>query len=390
MWPSHVPHPFSANGRSSPASGYAWLREHDPVRFEPTARLWMISTYADCRTILRDDRFSARLGQAERARDDDLPVSMLTTDGAEHARLRAPGQVLLGPSAARELTQELRKPLDDLLDAAHERIAASAPHPVDLVDAVGRPFSIAVFRVLLGLTETASVRFAELAARASGNLDPLATAATVAQSTVASRELLAMLREHVRDNRISGTDSPVGRLLADTRLDEPETMGVLMLAVIGGFEPLAAFPGNAATTLLSRDLWHTTAHDDEADLVDELLRLDPPIPFTARVCTADVELSGRVVPAGARVLALLGAANRDAAVFSFPDRLDPTRAARGHLALGAGPHFCLGAALVRSAGALVLAGLRERLPDLSPAGSPVWGTSLVPRAVSSLPVARRS
>ncbi len=99
--------------------------------------------------------------------------------------------------------------------------------------------------------------------------------------------------------------------------------------------------------------------------------------------TEEVRLDGGVIPAGARVLALVGAANRDPAVFAEPDELVVSRAPNPHLAFGAGTHLCLGAPLVRQAGALLLGGLLTRYPELRPVGDPpVWAPSMVPRRLT--------
>lgn len=84
------------------------------------------------------------------------------------------------------------------------------------------------------------------------------------------------------------------------------------------------------------------------DFVEEVLRWDSPVQVSGRVAAADdVELQGSHVPDGDQVVVVLGAANRDPAVFRDPDRFDPARERAGHLAFGHGAHFCVGAALAR-------------------------------------------
>ncbi|HEX9033916.1 MAG TPA: cytochrome P450, partial [Streptosporangiaceae bacterium] len=118
--------------------------------------------------------------------------------------------------------------------------------------------------------------------------------------------------------------------------------------------------------------------------VDELMRLATPIPFTARVTSQDTELDGVRLAPGSRVLLLTAAANRDPAVFSEPDGLDPARSPNPHLAFGGGPHLCLGAPLVRTAGGTLLRELAERYPGLRQAGVAQWDQPLVPRRLRGL------
>jgi cytochrome P450 family 142 subfamily A polypeptide 1 len=84
----------------------------------------------------------------------------------------------------------------------------------------------------------------------------------------------------------------------------------------------------------------------------------------ARTATRDVELRGRTIRAGQKVLLLYPSANRDAAQFADPDTFDPTRTPNEHVAFGFGPHFCLGAALARLELRVAFRRLAERLPDL--------------------------
>jgi cytochrome P450 len=114
-------------------------------------------------------------------------------------------------------------------------------------------------------------------------------------------------------------------------------------------------------------------------VVDELMRLATPIPFTARVTTEAAELDGAALPAGSRVLLVLAAANRDPAVFERPGTFDPLRSPNPQLAFGAGPHLCLGAPLVRWAGGALLRELAARFPGLRQLGTAEWDKPLVPR-----------
>ncbi|MEV0307353.1 cytochrome P450 [Nonomuraea fuscirosea] len=381
--PAHLAHPFSPRGRLDPYPAYRWLREHDPVHFDVTSRMWLLTTHADCALALRDPRFSAALGQRERVRDDELPPSMLTTDPPEHQRLRSPGALLMGPAAIRGISGGIAAEIEHVLDAlaGRERIEATAD--------IGEPLATGVLAELFGLPAADRAAFAELSARVSVNLDPLAGPQAAAAGRAAMGELTRFLGDRAdaaaEAVRTAG-GSPFGRLAADERLTRAEMLGIAALTVVGGWKPLAEMVGNALHWLLPRkDAAEQVRESPEAAMsaVDELLRLESPIPFTARVTTEEVRLDGGVIPAGARVLALVGAANRDPAVFAGPDELMVLRSPNPHLAFGAGTHLCLGAPLVRHAGAVLLGGLLSRYPELRPDGDPpVWAPSMVPRRLT--------
>ncbi|MEV4069376.1 cytochrome P450 [Nonomuraea fuscirosea] len=382
--PAHLAHPFSPRGRLDPYPAYRWLREHDPVHFDVTSRMWLLTTHADCALALRDPRFSAALGQRERVRDDELPPSMLTTDPPEHQRLRSPGALLMGPAAIRGIAGGIAAEIEHVLDAlaGRERIEATAD--------IGEPLATGVLAELFGLPAADRAAFAELSARVSVNLDPLAGPQAAAAGRAAMGELTRFLGDRAdaaaEAVRTAAGGSPFGRLAADERLTRAEMLGIAALTVVGGWKPLAEMVGNALHWLLPRkDAAEQVRESPEAAMsaVDELLRLESPIPFTARVTTEEVRLDGGVIPAGARVLALVGAANRDPAVFAGPDELMVLRSPNPHLAFGAGTHLCLGAPLVRHAGAVLLGGLLTRYPELRPDGDPpVWAPSMVPRRLT--------
>lgn len=128
-----------------------------------------------------------------------------------------------------------------------------------------------------------------------------------------------------------------------------EIVGVLILLVGAGIE--------TTMLLLLGNAWHAAwRHPGERarafagrvpDWIEETLRWDPPTQALARTTTEDVELHGATIPADARVLLLVGAANHDPDVFADPGRFDLDRDTGASLAFGNGRHHCLGANLGR-------------------------------------------
>jgi cytochrome P450 len=108
-----------------------------------------------------------------------------------------------------------------------------------------------------------------------------------------------------------------------------------------------------------------------------------------RTAAADVRLAGVTIPAGAEVAALLGAANRDPAVFAEPDTFDVGRDPNPHLGFGAGLHFCLGAPLARIELRAALAALLDHAPALALAAEPVQRPTFVLRAYTAVPLTTR-
>jgi cytochrome P450 len=121
--------------------------------------------------------------------------------------------------------------------------------------------------------------------------------------------------------------------------------------------------------------------------IEELLRYDSSVQGTGRTALEDVEAGGTAIRKGEAVLCLLGAANRDPAVYLEPDRLDITRANIRPLSFGGGIHFCLGAQLARIEGEIAIATLLRRLPKLriDDVDHPDWRQTFVLRGLNKLP-----
>ncbi len=122
--------------------------------------------------------------------------------------------------------------------------------------------------------------------------------------------------------------------------------------------------------------------------VEEFLRYDSPIQHQTRVAGEDFELGGCRIREGQRVLPMLGAANRDPAQFSDPDRLDIRRQPNPHLAFGYGIHFCLGAPLARMEGQIAIQTVLQRMPALELMNEPLsWRVHSSVRNPERLPFA---
>jgi len=378
-------HPFSPVGLRHPERAWESVRHAGPAWADPVSGLWMLTGHRLCRAALTDPSFSAAAGQRQRAREDDLPQNMLTTDGFDHRRLRDPAAAAF--SARNIARSEVAR------DAAADAVAAlplTTPESgVDLVAEFCEPFALAVLATTIGIPATARARFGALASAAAPNLDPMLRGVAAHRAAVASRELQDFLAGQRTAARERGARTDLGGLAWDVSLTEPERVAFLALLVIGGLEPLAAIV--AATMLVlytHRELRHLVAADPGSLplVVEETLRLHSPIPFTARVCVREFHAGPVTIPAGTPVLAVIAAANRDPDVYADPAsfRLD-RRDAAGHLAFGAGAHFCLGAPLVRTATAHAVTALLDRFGSMEPAGPAVWTTG-VPRRLCRLPV----
>jgi cytochrome P450 len=200
--------------------------------------------------------------------------------------------------------------------------------------------------------------------------------------------LAAQRRDDPADDLISAMAAGGGdRLTAD----ELVTMAALLLKA-----------GSETTTgLLSNGLAALLAHPDQAarlraepvlaiPAVEELLRYDSPVQVLSGRCAPDdLTIAGFDLTDGQRVLVMVGAANRDAAVFSDPDRLILDRAQQAPLSFGGGIHYCLGAPLARLEAQIAFPALLTRFPRLALDGEPVGREATALRGHTSLPITAR-
>jgi cytochrome P450 len=178
---------------------------------------------------------------------------------------------------------------------------------------------------------------------------------------------------------------------ADDQLSLEELVATCTLLLIAGFETTVNLIGNATLALAQHpDQWNLLRDDPDraAATVEETLRFDPPVQATIRVPREPVELAGRTLPANARVMLMLAAANRDPEVYPDPDRFDITRTdGPEHLVFSSGIHYCLGAALARLEGETALQVLARRLPRLQVTGPLRRRLGSTIRGFASIPMA---
>ncbi|MEZ5169057.1 MAG: cytochrome P450, partial [Acidimicrobiales bacterium] len=156
-----------------------------------------------------------------------------------------------------------------------------------------------------------------------------------------------------------------------------------------GFETTTHLLGNMVRQLVAHPEQLARVRADRSligSTVEEVLRFDPPVQLDGRYVFEDIELDGAVIEKGATVITLLAAANRDPAVCADPDTFDVARADHQILSFGSGIHYCLGAALARLEGQVVLERLLARYGDWAITAEPVWRPRITIRGVERLEV----
>ena len=355
--------PYDWDGQDDPYPAWAWMREHAPVYRNDERGFWALSRHADVQAAVVDwRRFCS--GQGVALGSTVANTTIIDMDPPRHDELRGLISRAFTPRRVAELEGPVRAQCRDLLGALDPNT------PVDLVDVYSNEIPMAVITRLLDVPEADRPHYRRwidaYLHRAPGRTG------TTPEGEVAFGEAIAHLAALIADRRAHPGPDLLSALIAaeedGRRITDEELLRFAFLLLIAGYETTTKLIGTAAYWL-----WRTpeqrrlvTADPDLLPgTVEEVLRYDGPTPFMARTLTEDVTLHDVTMPAGDQVLLLFGSANRDPAHVVDPDRFDVTRPPGGHLALGHGIHFCLGAAIARLEGRVAIGELLAAFPDYS-------------------------
>ncbi|MFG2780257.1 cytochrome P450 [Streptomyces prunicolor] len=320
-----------------------------------------------------------------------LSRQMLYNDAPDHSRLRGLISKAFSPRAVETLRARILESVDRIIDEA------APTGRMDIVADLARPLPLTIICDLLDVPHEdrpALTAWSEPIAEAIGNSRLDADRNREASQSMA--DMLAYFRTLLTSPDTPPTPDSLRALVTaqaeNTDQDPDELLANCALLLIAGHETTTHFIGNATLALLR----HPHAAEQlrkRPDLlpaaVEELLRYDAPVQLMLRRARHDLDLAGRTIDEGQTVLLVCGAANRDPAVFPDPHVLDFERPGGRHMSFGHGPHFCLGAALARLEGTIVLEALLTRLPDLrlDTTEPPKWQRSLNFRGLTRLDVA---
>ncbi|MEU4194909.1 cytochrome P450 [Kribbella sp. NPDC026611] len=378
---------------SDPYPAYAELRGTGPVhRIDGPdgTPAWLVTRYADVRNAFADPRLSVDKSNAlpGKYRGLSLPpaldANLLNLDPPDHTRLRALVTRAFTPGRIEGLAGPIRRTADTLLDPLVRRGRG------ELIADYATPLPITVICDLLGVPEDTRTDFKVWT-------DTMLTPAGPDEARAAIGAMLRFFAVLIASKRAVPGDDLTSALIAardhDDRLSDDELTSLVFLILFAGYENVVHLIGNATLALLEQpELWQRLSAD-RAQLpaaVEELMRYDGPAPLAIRrFPTEDIEIGGVRIPAGETVLLALASANRDAARFDDPDRVDLDRTVGGHLALGHGIHYCLGAPLARLEVAIALEALFDRTPTLSlavPRTELSWRNTIRTRGLNELPV----
>lgn len=390
---------LTSEGRRDPYPTYALLHRHGPL--VTAGQYTIVSGYRAADQLLRDPRMVVLPddlrdlhwpGWRENRAISTIAISMLRANPPDHTRMR---RLVAGAFTARRVAAmrdvvaaQTAALLDEILEQGQ------GGRPVDFMAEFAYRLPVGVICALLGIPAADTPWFRQRATDLTAALELVADPDELAVASRGAAELERYFADLIQHRRAHpGEDLTTALVQAHDagpdQLSGDELLANLILLLVAGFETTTNLLGNGLMILLERPEHLARLRADESlapAYVVEMLRFDPPVQLTSRVASADAEVDGVRVPAGAWLLILLGAANRDPARFPDPDRFNPDRPDNQPLSFGAGIHYCLGAALARLEAEVAFPQLLRRLPRVALAGAPQRRVRLTLRGYATLPI----
>ena len=357
--------PYDYAIHEDPYPTYARLRDEAPLYRNEELGFWALSRHADVLAAYKDtERFSSAMGVSleptATGPHASKTMSFLAMDPPKHGRMR--GIVSRAFTSRRiaglepHILELTRAHLEPALDRGE----------FDFVTDFAGKLPMDVMSEMLGVppADRAEVRrLADLLVhREKGVYD--VPPSGIEAALVLAKYFGEMIAERHAQPRDDLTSALLDAEMEGERLTDGDVMAVLFLMIVAGNETTAKLLANAVYWASVNPSERTRAFSDPQWIepwIEETLRYDGSSQATARTLTTDVEFYGETLPAGDRVLLLIGSANRDGSVFPDPDRYDLARDTTEMVSFGAARHFCLGAPLARLEARIALTEIVRRI-----------------------------
>jgi len=318
---------------------------------------------------------------------EQIDANILNLTGDRHRRLRALVAPAFTPRAAaqwRPVMREIASSLWASLDDANE---------CEFVASFAGPFPARTIAAVIGAPQEDATALQQWSSLVQRQFDIRALESEPERIEQAVVELYDYVHDLLEQRRREPADDLISTLLRieaeGERLSGPECVNLVLNVLAGGVDTTSAQLAHALRLFAAHpEQWAALrAQPDLAvEAVDEVLRFEPITPFTARICTEEIEHRGVTFPAGTIVAICAERANRETEGGELFD-ITAERAGDRALTFGAGAHFCLGQNLARAELEEALTFLAPRMPDLRPAGTQQLGGVEGIYGIESLPLA---
>ena len=377
------------------------IRELAPVHFDEVSGIYFVTRHREFGLIAktplmgRDTRFwaSGWSSPENQQRDPqtyelftEFQPQMINANPPHHRRMRGVYEKAFRPGDMARYLPMIEAECRLLLDAL------PADAPFEFMTAFANPLPHRISLRLFGIPLEMDEPIAEWIAALSwlGNIVMTADQKRAAQK--AQSEFKAFVRSHLASLRDDPGDGFVGLSLAAAEagvMDEEETVNNVVMLISGSRTTLTLL-GNGMLTLLQHPDQFARLRANPGLMrpaIEEMLRYEPGSSLIPRAGIKAFRCGDVVIPEGSLAIGLVGAINRDPALFENPDVFDIGRRPNAQAAFGGGPHVCIGKALARMTAQVAFTALMNRFDRIELAGTPVWWTDRSDqRGLQSLPL----
>jgi cytochrome P450 len=394
---------FTPDVIADPYAYYGRLRDEDPIHWNDTYALWVITRHDDVTWMTRhNELFSSAvfrndpkpaypaidesdLGLYEYVRNYQAD-QFIQHDRPEHLDMRKIMHGYFTPKAMESWRPFVINAVKELLDAAEEKGS------MDVMRDLATPLPVLVIAQMMGVPAEDRPYVRQLAEKllyiGRGEYDRMPILTDGMKGMV---EYVSPLV----DERIAKPGDDFISVLASgekkgvfTRHQVLVNTSLLLLA---GHETTINLICNGTLAFIQHpDQWALYKEDPVGRAkwaTEECLRYDAPVKSIQRLASQDIDVRGKVMEKNDRIRWFISSANRDPNVFADPDKFDITRQPNPHVAFGNGVHHCLGATLARVEGQEVFKALAERFPGLQVEAEQLeYQPSITFRSLKSLPV----
>jgi cytochrome P450 len=364
---------------------YHALRTHAPVHLMTSGSM-LVSRYADLEAIYKN----TALFSSDKTREfwpkfgasplyDHHTTSLVFNDGPRHTRVRRIMAGAMTPRAIANMEGSVVALVDRLLDAMERRMVREGR--VDLIEDFAAAIPVEVIGNMLDIPRDERGPLRDWSLSILCALEPAPSQDQLDSGNRAVRAFLAYLADLIAKRRRQPGDvdkDVLTRLILGEggKLTEAELLQNCIFILNAGHETTTNLIGNGLVALAEWPGERERLIAGRSDLkaaVEEILRFESSNQLGNRMTTAPVSIGGVDLPKGTSITLLIGAANRDPALFAQPDRLDLGRHPNRHLAFASGPHQCVGMNVARLEGRIALGRFLCRFPGYQLVGLPMRG-----------------
>jgi cytochrome P450 len=394
---------FTPDVIADPYGYYGRLRDEDPVHWNKSYELWVVTGYDELVWLTRHhELFSSAVFKNDprppypAIDESDLGLydyvrnyqgdQFIQHDRPEHLEMRRVVHGYFTPKSMEAWRPFVQKAVKELLDAAEQK------GRMDVMRDLATPLPVMVIAQMMGVPEQDRPYVRELAEKllyiGRGEYDRMKPL------TEGMRGMIDFVSPLVDERIVKPGDDFISVLASGEKagvFTRHEVLVNTSLLLLAGHETTINLLCNGTLAFLQHpDQWALLKEDPAGRTklaTEECLRYDSPVKSIQRIASQDVEMGGKAMRKDERVRWFISSANRDPQKFSNPDRFDISRWPNQHVAFGSGTHHCLGATLARVEGQEVFKALAERFPDLEVATADLeYQPSITFRSLKSLPV----